>query len=123
ELPEFFFGTGSRVIRGTIELPSSIDAGTVANLFVRSEFQSNTVSFEMPLAGSSLTFAWCDLDPRSDYQVGAAFDANGDADVGDPEDWEGYFDGTVAAPLGLGFGEEIDVTAGDVEVSFGVNTL
>ncbi|MEL6545138.1 MAG: hypothetical protein AAFQ82_10970, partial [Myxococcota bacterium] len=32
-VPEFFFGTGSRVIRGTIELPSSIDAGTVANLF------------------------------------------------------------------------------------------
>ncbi len=119
--PAFFFGEGPRVLTGTINLPSTVSAGTFGNLFIRSGFQSNTIPFTVPTSGTSITFAWCELEARSDYQVGAAIDVDGDADVLGPADWEGYYPGTVNEPVGLGFGDEIDLSAGDADVNFGIN--
>ncbi len=94
---------GKLGISGTVTLPKAPSGGGGTQIGYVAEDTSGQplgsgAAYAGKVSGTQATYRLTGLVSGS-YRVEIRVDADGDGQVGQPDDFEGYYDGTVAAPI------------------------
>lgn len=91
---------GNFAIRGRVTFPASLPTGRVVNLSIQAAVggEAKQQSFATTGITDSATFRIGGLLPAG-YVLRVQADANGNGAVGDPGDYDGYYDGTASGPI------------------------